>query len=191
MNCKRIIRVFPLIIVFGILIHLNSICAAQTTSKDTLYQNTGDSVRIQQDTTGIGSAQTPLTFAFKNNNTLNFGWMIVKTGGYFVLIVALIFLFVFVMKRLTYGRKNGAGNTRTIRVLNSTFIGPKKSLLLVEAAGHILIIAVTDTQMNLITELPKEEYDAYIKETGVQKSPAVPNGSQFGTMFEKILKWHK
>jgi len=165
--------------------------AVQNTLNDSLYQKSAVHSVMQSDTTVQSAGQKSLLFTYNKSNPLNFGWMIVKTTGYFVLIVLLIIVLVFIMKKLVYGRKNTAGGARTIRVLSSTFVGPKKSLILVEAAGRILIIAVTDTQMNLIAELPKEEYEKHIQETGVQKSPQPAGGNQFGTVLDKILKWQK
>ena len=72
--------------------------------------------------------------------------------------------------------------------MRSTYVGPKKSLMLVEAAGRMLVISVTDSHMNLITELKKEEYEQFERQSESGKPVSSEAGSQFGDILGKLLK---
>ncbi len=136
--------------------------------------------------TESGGEQTE--FQFSGANQLNLTGLIAKTAGYFLLIVALIFATVFLLKRFVYNRKSISGPGKAIQVISSTYVGPKKSLMLVEVAGRMLVISVTDTTMNLIAELKKEELEQYGNRPDSENSDPTEIGSQFGDIFSKLLK---
>ncbi len=127
-------------------------------------------------------------FKFSEANQSNLTSLIAKTAWYFLLIIALIFATVFLLKRFVYNRKSISGPGKAIQVVNSTYVGSKKSLMLVEIAGRMLVISVTDTTMNLITELKKEELEQYENRFDSEKSDPTEIGSQFGDIFSKLLK---
>lgn len=141
-----------------------------------------------QDTTQ-GEKADALAFPFAENSRLNFAGLLAKTLGYFMLIVFLIVVSVYLLRKFVYNKRDSNSSGSAIHILNSTYVGPKKSLLLVEAAGKILVLSSTDSQMNLITELKKEEYEEYIQ--GDRRAPEKalrPPGSQFGEILRKFLK---
>ena len=127
-------------------------------------------------------------FKFSEANQSNLTGLITKTAGYFLLIVALIFATVFLLKRFVYNRKSISGPGKAIQVVSSTYVGSKKSLMFVEIAGRMLVISVTDTTMNLITELKKEELEQYENRFDSEKSDPTEIRSQFGDIFSKLLK---
>ena len=130
----------------------------------------------------------PVLVPFSGGSELNFTTLIAKTVGYFLLIIALIVLTVFMLKRFVYSKKSSAGKGQAIQVVSSTYVGPKKSLMLVEAAGRMLVISVTDSHMNLITELKKEEYEQFERQSESGKPVSSEAGSQFGDILGKLLK---
>ena len=146
-----------------------------------------ENASVEQDPPASAQPESmPMPFA--GNNPINFAGLLVKTIGYFLLIVLLIFLTIYVLKRFVYNRKGFSRQDTAIRVLSSTYVGPKKSLLLVEAAGRVLVISLTDTHMNLITELPKEEYEKYTQREAVEESTSQESVSQFGNTLQRLLK---
>jgi len=133
------------------------------------------------------SGATPLPL-YNNRNNVDVVKLVGKMIGYFILIVVMIIGLVYILKRFVYTRKELLGKNRAIQILSSTYIAPKKSLMLVEALDRLLILGVTDSQMHLITELKREEYTAYMKEHSGQKSAINSSHGQFGDVLSKILK---
>jgi len=93
------------------------------------------------------------------NNNINFLGLFLKSIGALILIAILIFASVFLIKQL-YKIKNGKKfNNSFITVLGSSFLAPKKSIYLVEICNRILVLGVTESEINILTELPKEELE--------------------------------
>ncbi|MCH7781808.1 flagellar biosynthetic protein FliO, partial [candidate division KSB1 bacterium] len=104
------------------------------------------------------------------------------------LVVVLIFASVYLLRKFVYNRREFTSRNKAIQVLSTTYVGPKKSLLLVEAAGKILVLSATESQMNLITELEKEAYEEFIRGSLEEKNVSNSAGNQFGEILSKFLK---
>lgn len=126
--------------------------------------------------------------SFSSGGKFDILGMIAKMTLYLMLIVAMIFGVLYFLKKFVYNRKDLLGKNKAINVLSTTFIAPKKSLLLVEALDRVLILGVTDNQMNLITEIPKSEYSEYLNNSDEQKPAGSQPAGQFSDILTKILK---
>lgn len=69
-----------------------------------------------------------------------------------LVIVVMIYLCVFLMRRLSGGRING-NRGKTVRVLEQTYIAPKKSVCLLKLADRLVLIGVTEAGISLLTEM--------------------------------------
>ena len=68
------------------------------------------------------------------------------------LVLGLIFLLFFGFKK--YVLKNTAfGSGKLVKVLSTSFIAPKKNIALVEIAGEILVLGVSDQNISLLTNI--------------------------------------
>jgi len=68
------------------------------------------------------------------------------------LVLGLIFLLFFGFKK--YVLKNTAfGGGKLVKVLSTSFIAPKKNIALVEIAGEILVLGVSDQNISLLTNI--------------------------------------
>lgn len=141
----------------------------------------------EQDSLSEGQDES-LPFLFGGKNQLNFGALLAKAFGYFLLVVVLIFVLVYVLRKFVYNKRELSSRNKVIQVLSTTYVGPKKSLLLVEAAGRILVLSATESQMNLITELEKEEYEDFVQGSLSGNSDSNSTGIQFGEILSKFLK---
>lgn len=118
------------------------------------------------------------------NFTLNPMTFLVKTMGYITLISLFVYLGLKIYKRLVY--TGGSSQSPKIRVLGSSIIGPKKSLCIVDALGHFLLLGVTENQISLLLELPEGELNEDIKSSLLQTK------TQTNPEFHKILShWVK
>ena len=118
------------------------------------------------------------------------------------LVLGLIFLLFFGFKK--YVLKNTAfGGGKLVQVLSTNFLAPKKNIALVEVAGEILVLGVSDQSISLLTSIREPDRIEEIKnahgdnshgadwEQGVPKNSAGRTSlasSNAANMFSKYLK---
>ncbi len=67
-------------------------------------------------------------------------------------VVAIIYLTVFLLKKLSGSRAGGTGRGKTVQVIEQTYLAPKKSVCLLKLADRAVLVGITDTSINLLTE---------------------------------------
>jgi len=118
------------------------------------------------------------------------------------LVLGLIFLLFFGFKK--YVLKNTAfGGGKLVQVLSTNFLAPKKNIALVEVAGEILVLGVSDQNISLLTSIREPDRIEEIKnahgdnshgtdwEQGVPKNASGKTSlasSNAANMFSKYLK---
>jgi len=83
--------------------------------------------------------------------------LVVRVVFWLMLIAILIWALVYLLKRLSIQRSGKAPQGSNIQVLDKTLIAPKKAIYVVKIAGKITALGVTDSQINMLTELPAED----------------------------------
>jgi len=86
-------------------------------------------------------------------------------------IVAIIYLTVFLLKKLSGSRAGGKKGT-TIQIIEQPYLAHKKSVCLLKLADRAVLVGTTENSMNLLTEL---EWDALPQET-IEKNSRVQAG---------------
>ena len=78
-----------------------------------------------------------------------------KFTGFLVLVLFVFFALVGLFKKVMQVRgKNGfLNNMNAVEVLSTTYIGPKKNILLVKVYKQILLLGVSDNGVNFLTEI--------------------------------------
>jgi flagellar biosynthetic protein FliO len=73
------------------------------------------------------------------------------------LVLGVMFLIFYVFKKFVL--KNGlmGGNTQTIKVIGTGVLGPRKSVSLVEVAGEILVLGISNDNISLLSKIEDEE----------------------------------
>ena len=68
-------------------------------------------------------------------------------------------------------KKNIVGDRARIEIIHQHFLGPKKSVALIQVAGEAILIGITDTQINMIKpvaliddEIPEAEFHGFLDE---------------------------
>jgi len=118
------------------------------------------------------------------------------------LVLGLIFLLFFGFKK--YVLKNTAfGGGKLVQVLSTNFLAPKKNIALVEVAGEILVLGVSDQNISLLTSIREPDRIEEIKNAhgdnshGADWKQGVPTNaagktslasSNAANMFSKYLK---
>jgi len=87
----------------------------------------------------------------------------VKTFTMFALVLAFMFLIFFVFKKYVLKNTIFGGNEKFVRVLGTGFLGPKKNIVLVEVAGEILVLGISNDNISLLTQIQDKEKIEEIK----------------------------
>lgn len=70
-----------------------------------------------------------------------------------LLLVLGIFMGSFYLLRRVVKRDVGTRGRNVIRIIDRSYIGVKKSVTLVDVAGKVLVLGVTDNQISLLTQI--------------------------------------
>ncbi len=73
------------------------------------------------------------------------------------IVLSLLFAIVYLAKKYLGNRIGLTGQEQKIRVVTSTYLGPKKSIALVEVAGEKIVVGVTATHISMLTKVGREE----------------------------------
>jgi flagellar biosynthetic protein FliO len=80
-----------------------------------------------------------------------FGVLLFKTIFALIVVIGLVYLGTWAMRKLMNVQKKGKGIP--INVIGSSMLGPKKGIYLVEVDGRWLVLGVTDSSISYLTEL--------------------------------------
>ncbi len=120
-------------------------------------------------------ADTPTALATSQPAPLS---SIIKMISALIVVLFCVYFGLFLLKRLTNRRKGKSGAGSSLEVLDTAYVGPKKSISLVRVAGRSVLVGVTEQQISMLTELSAEETDSVLAEQ--------PN-TEIGDNFSKIL----
>jgi len=101
------------------------------------------------------------------------------------LVLGLMFLLFWGFKKYVLKNTAFGGGEKMVQVLNTTFIGPKKHIALVEVAGEVMVLGIARDTMSFLTRITDEEQIERIKNNKssqsigglkdwFRKDPAVP-----------------
>jgi len=81
----------------------------------------------------------------------NLSLLLFRTLLCLVVVVGMIFLMIFMLRKFLY--RNKRTGDEHLKVLGSTFLGPKKSVCLVKVMDRILVLGVTESSITLLSEM--------------------------------------
>lgn len=108
-----------------------------------------------------------------------------RLGMALLVIIVIIYLAVFLMRKLSGGRLGG-GKNRTIQIVEQAYLAPKKSVCLIKLADRLVLVGVTDSSISMLTEFDAEsmppDYLSRLKENpgGFQSILGDVTGKLFG-----------
>ena len=103
-----------------------------------------------------------------------------RTAAVLACVIGLLFVLAAVLKRLNILQRPLLGGRKTIRVLETAYLGPKQTLALVQAGDDVLLIGLTAQQITLLTT---------IKGHGAAEAPAGRAGDgRFSDLFEQARR---
>mgnify|MGYP002400637004 CR=1 FL=1 len=104
------------------------------------------------DGTGAGSPATIPTPLTGNQETLSLTAAIFKTIGSLIIVVGIMLLLLFWIRKMGLVR-TGSRQETLITVLDSQMLAPKKQVSVLEVAGTYLVVGLTEQQMTLLATL--------------------------------------
>lgn len=99
-----------------------------------------------------------------------------------VIVIALLLLTLWLIKRLSVPRGAAAG----LKVLGGVPVGPRERVVLVEVAGTVLVLGVTNTQVRTLHTLDASQLPGLAD--GV---PGVPAANDFSSWLKQSLERRK
>lgn len=96
----------------------------------------------------------------------------VKTFAMFALVLGLMFLVFYLFKRFVLKNTVFGGNDKLIQVLGTGFLGPKKNIVLVEVAGEVLVLGMSNDNISLLSQIQDKEKIEQIKAAAGKENPA-------------------
>ncbi len=152
--------------------------AAKTANTISQVESGLNNERNKSQTEIVDQVKTKASALAKND--FNFSSYIFKFIGFFALLVAGLYgAFNFFKKGML--KKSGLGfftSAKMVEVLSTTYLGPKRSILVVRAHKQVFLVAQSEKGMDFLTEI--KDTAAFIKEGEKEVI-----GSNFDTNLEK------
>ena len=106
-----------------------------------------------------------------------------KTFSVLAIILALILVGFYLIRRFGLIRSAGAVGTRWVTLINTTPIAPKKMIGVVDVAGEILVVGLTEQQISLLTKVTDEQVIAHLRKNQGGRSSEIPFYQQFKSLL--------
>ena len=101
------------------------------------------------------------------------------------LIVGLIYLTVWLLRRFASGARGAAWRPGAVSVLDTTFLAPNRVLYLVDVGGRMLLLGATATQLSTLAEIADAEQVGQLRQR--YERPAGPTfGDQVRTIADRL-----
>lgn len=85
-----------------------------------------------------------------------------KMIGSLALILGLMLLLLYLLRRTNTGRSGLLGGQDMVRVIATRALGPKKYITVVEVAGSVLTLGVTNEHISCLDKVPAENFQAFL-----------------------------
>ena len=116
------------------------------------------------------SKKKPKKFSLKDSRPTGKPIELVPSGmkmfSMLALVLGLIFLLFFGFKKFVLKNTVFGGGEKLVNVLGSGFLGPKKNIVLVEVAGEVLVLGMSQDHIALLTSITDAEKIEEIKSAG-------------------------
>lgn len=88
---------------------------------------------------------------------------IIKTVTALAIVLAAVLLISYIAKKVLKKNDMVFGKDKLIRVLGTSYIGVKKAITLLDVAGEVLVVAVTNNNITMLTKLESEDAKSRIQ----------------------------
>ena len=109
----------------------------------------------------------------------------IKTFSILFIILAVILTVFWLIKRFWPKGSGFMGSDQWIKVIATTYIAPKKMVTLVEVAGEVLVLGLSDGQITMLTKVANEQMIHHLKESQQKKAAGSPFYRQFRSLINR------
>ncbi|MBT5471787.1 MAG: flagellar biosynthetic protein FliO [Nitrospina sp.] len=124
----------------------------------------------KKDSKGKVTTKENTGFSLKDSRPTGKPIEIVPSGlkmiSMFALVLGLMFLIFFGFKKYVLKNTAFGGGNKLVNVLGTWFLGPKKNIALVEVAGEVLVLGISQDNITLLSSITSEEKIEEIKNAG-------------------------
>ncbi len=150
--------------------------------KDLINQDNANDNKLASDQHTENSDKVNLTTSSNEkdkNSAFSFWPYVIKASVFLTLVLILFYGIVYLARKgvLKKGKLNLFNNGKIIEVINTSYLGPKRNLMLVRVHRQVFLISSTEKGVNLLSEI--KDVSGLLKEGELQVS---------GTNFDKNLR---
>lgn len=107
-------------------------------------------------------------------------WAIVKLLSALAIVIVALYGGLYLLKRMMTTRRTASARQAALEVIESAYVGPKKTVSLVRVGNKAVLVGVTDQQISMLTELsPAETADLLVP------TPQTKSAETFAQMFKR------
>jgi len=99
---------------------------------------------------------------------------LIKAFGSLAIVIALIILTVYLLKKFFFAKGEFKGSDKALKMLSNIYIGDKMRICLVEVLGKVLVLGISGSSINLLTEIEGDkvmDVVSEIKKEGEKPKP--------------------
>ncbi len=140
--------------------------------KSTLAYQALPLIMAGQATAAVSKSAAP------GSETMNLIAAVARMAGALALVVGLLLLLIYILKKSGLAQGVKGGGTR-IKIIETRMVAPKKYIAIAAVAGKYMALGITEHNINLLTHLKAEELNG-------DNNPA--EGVGLGTSFSAALR---
>jgi len=91
--------------------------------------------------------------AAENAQPPDFTSAVIRMVSVLALVLGIMLVLVYVLKKFNFPRKTGAGDTRYLEIVETLYLGPKKNISLIKAGNDFLLIGFMQNQMTFLSKI--------------------------------------
>lgn len=96
-----------------------------------------------------------------------------------VVIVALIYVTMVVLRKFTLGKSGILGGKGSLEILERSYFAPKKFVCLMRVGEKVLLLGVSENNVNLVSDVSDQKFSAPVKKGATEK------GTSFRTYLQQ------
>lgn len=111
---------------------------------------------------------------------------LLKVGFALLVVVIAIYAGIYLLKKMMGKKYSGNKKNNILEVLETTYIGPKKTISLIKVADKSVLVASTESQISMLTEMDSEATKEILSQITVEKEQPDQFAAMFQSAFGKI-----
>lgn len=122
-----------------------------------------------------------------SDNSFSFGTpvgSIVKMLSALIIVVMAVYAGVFLLKKFMHSKQQRVNGKILLEVIETTYVGPKKTVSLLRVADKSVLVGVTDQHISVLSELDADETAVILASDNSEENSADAN---FGNLLDKTF----